>query len=463
MSLPDSAARRRDDARAIFDAAVAAVRPDAAVRRHLARDGRRLLVGADARAVVDLDEVRRVLVVGAGKASALMAAEVEALLGDRVTDGVVTVKYGHGAPLARVRVVEAGHPVPDAAGEAGARGALALLEGASRDDLVVSVVSGGGSALWPAPVEGITLAEKQALTGLLLRCGATIHEINTVRKHLSRIKGGGLARAARGARVVNLMLSDVLGDDLSVIASGPAVPDPSTYADAWRILARYGLEGDLPPAVRARLEAGRRGEAPETPKPGDRAFARVTNVVVASNRQAVLAAADEAARRGYRPLVLSTFVDGETRDVARVHAAVAREIEAHGAPVPPPACVVSGGETTVTVRGDGQGGRNQEFALAAGLALAGYPDGAPTLARTTVLSGGTDGTDGPTDAAGALADLALMRDAAARGLDAAAHLARNDSYRFFAPVGGLVVTGPTRTNVMDVRVVLVGAPEGAQA
>ncbi len=452
--------RRRADARAIFEAAVAAVRPDAAVRRHLRREGDTLVVegavGAAGPVRIDLATMRRVLVVGAGKASALMAAEVEATLGDRALAGLVVVKYGHGAALDRIRVVEAGHPVPDEAGLRGAEAALDLLASAGPDDLVVSVISGGGSALWPAPAPGVTLAEKQALTGLLLRCGATIHEINTVRKHLSRLKGGGLARAANGARVVNLMLSDVLGDDLSVIASGPAVPDPSTYADAWRIVARYGLEPELPPALRARLEAGRRGEAPETPKPGDPVFARVVNVVVGSNRQAVDAAAAEAERRGYTPLVLSTFVDGETRDVARVHAAIAREVEAAGRPVAAPACLLSGGETTVTLRGEGLGGRNQEFALAAGLALSGYPDGAPPLARTTVLSGGTDGTDGPTDAAGALADTALMAEAAARGLDAAAHLARHDSYRFFQPVGGLVVTGPTRTNVMDVRVVLVG-------
>jgi glycerate 2-kinase len=464
--MPDgsAAARRRDDARAIFDAAHAAARPDAAVRRHLRREGDRLLVfTAEATradgpvAAIDLRRARRVLVVGAGKASAPMAAEVEACLGDRIDAGIVVVKYGHALPLRRVRVVEAGHPVPDAAGEAGAAAALGLLAGATAADLVISVISGGGSALWPAPVDGVSLAEKQAVTGLLLRSGATIHEINTVRKHLSRLKGGGLVAAARGARVVNLMLSDVLGDDLSVIASGPAVPDPSTYAEAWEILARYGLDGEVPAGVRARLDAGRRGQAPETPKPGDPRFALVTNVVVASNRQAVLAAAGEAAGRGYRTLVLSTFVDGETRDVARVHAAVAREIETAGGPVAPPACVLSGGETTVTVRGDGRGGRNQEFALAAGLAIAGEPAGAPPLARTTVLSGGTDGTDGPTDAAGALVDWPMMREAAARGLDAAAFLARNDSYRFFQPLGGLVVTGPTLTNVMDVRLVLVGA------
>ncbi len=456
---PDAAHRRRDDARAIFDAAVAAVQPDAAVRRHLRREGDRLVIEGAAEGgpvAIDLRTARRVVVVGAGKASALMAAAVEACLGDRIAGGVVVVKYGHGAPLERIRVIEAGHPVPDAAGAAGAEAALALLAGVGPDDLVVSVVSGGGSALWPAPVPGVTLAEKQALTGLLLRCGATIHEINTVRKHLSRLKGGGLARAARGARLVNLVLSDVLGDDLSAIASGPAVPDPTTFEDAWRVIARYGLEDEVPPAVLAWLQAGRRGEAPETPKPGDPIFARVTNVIVASNRLAVEAAAGEAARRGWRPLVLSTFVDGETREVARVHAAVAREVETTGRPAPAPLCLVSGGETTVTVRGDGLGGRNQEFALAAGLAIAGYPTGAPPLTRTTVLSGGTDGTDGPTDAAGALVDWPMMAEAAARGLDAAAHLARNDSYRFFAPLGGLVVTGPTRTNVMDVRLVLVG-------
>jgi hydroxypyruvate reductase len=434
------------DATAIFLAGVAAVEPRRAVRAHLRLRGG--VVEAGGRRL-RLAPGGRVWVVGAGKAAAPMAGAVETLFGARVAGGLVVTKYGHGEPLRTVALREAGHPVPDQAGVEAARDLAALLGGVSAHDLVVCVISGGGSALLPSPVEGIALAEKQEVTRLLLGCGATIGEINAVRKHLSSLKGGGLARRALPARLLTLILSDVVGDPLDVIASGPTVPDPSTYADALAVLARHGLTGQVPPAVRAHLEAGARGQRPETPKPGDPVFARATNLMVGTNALAVAAAARQARRLGYRPLVLSTTVTGETREVAAVHAALARELAASGRPIRRPACLLSGGETTVTLRGKGKGGRNQEFALAASLGITG-------LRRVAVLSAGTDGNDGPTDAAGAYVDGDTVARAEAAGLDPVAALDGNDAYPLFEALGDLIVTGPTRTNVMDLRLVLAG-------
>jgi len=348
-----------------------------------------------------------------------------------------------------VKVQEAGHPVPDENGVAGARELVALARQAGAGDLVIFVISGGASALTPLPAPPITLQEKQRVTQDLLACGANIHEMNTVRKHISLFKGGQLAREAAPATLITLMLSDVIGDSMDVIGSGPTVPDESTFARAWEILSGYGITEKLPESVRQRLEAGVRGEIAETPKPGDEAFAKTQNLVVGSNRLAVDAAARKARELGYKPLVLSTFLEGETRDVARVHAGIAKEILASGRPVGRPACVISGGETTVTLRGSGLGGRNQEFAAAAALYLEGV-DG------VVVLSGGTDGTDGPTDAAGAIADGRTVARLRAKNLSAAAMLADNDSYHLFEALGDLIKTGPTGTNVMDVRLVLVG-------
>jgi hydroxypyruvate reductase len=441
-----SVAELRAAARRIFGAALAAADPRAAMRRHLRVEGQRLLAGP---ASFELASLRRVLVVGAGKAGAAMAAAVEELLGDRVADGLVIVKAGHTTPLRRVRLCEAAHPVPDEAGVDGARRMLALLRDAGEGDLVIACISGGGSALLPLPAEGLGLSDKQEVTRQLLACGAAIREINAVRKHLSGVKGGLLARAAAPAPVLACIVSDVIGDPLDAIASGPTAPDPTTFGDALGVLDRYGLREKVPSAVRAHLEAGGRGERPETPKPGDPIFGRVTNVLVANSTQAVEAAELEANRLGLRALVLSTTVDGETRDVARMHAAVAREVRAFGRPVAPPACVISGGETTVTLRGQGKGGRNQEFALAAALALEG-------ASAVVVFSAGTDGTDGPTDAAGAVADGETCARARALGLDPQAHLDRNDAYPLFRALGDLVITGPTLTNVMDLRLLLIG-------
>lgn len=436
----------REAARAIFAAAVRAVDPGEAVRRHLGRDGEFLRIGQER---IDLGRIGTLVVVGCGKAAAPMAGAVEEIVGDRIARGVVVTKYGHGQPTRLIRVQEAGHPVPDQAGVAGAQAILDQVRGLGPEDLVLVLISGGGSALTPAPVPGISLAEKQALTTALLACGADIREMNTLRKHISRFKGGQLARAAQPARVVALILSDIVGDPLDAIASGPTVPDPTTYADALAILDRYGIRGGIPGPIRDRLKAGARGEVPETPKPDDPLFARVRNLIVGSNLQALLAARSEAQARGLTPMILSSSIEGETREIARMHAALAREIRTSGNPLRPPACLISGGETTVTLRGAGKGGRNQEFVLAAALDIAGLPG-------TVILSAGTDGTDGPTEAAGAVADGQTCARALAAGLDPRAALDRNDAYPLFQRLGDLLVTGPTRTNVMDVRLVLVG-------
>jgi len=436
----------RKAALGIFDAAVRAVDPEEAIHRHLVREGLRLRIGQE---TVDLGKVGEVAVVGCGKAAGPMAAAVEEIVGDRIGRGIVVTKYGHVQPTRTIRIHEAGHPVPDDAGIAGGQAVLDHVRGLGSSDLVIVLVSGGGSALTPAPVEGITLAEKQALTKALLACGADIREMNTLRKHISRFKGGQLARAAQPARVVTLILSDIVGDPLDAIASGPTVPDPTTYADALGILDKYRIRGEIPAAIRDRLEAGARGEVPETPKPDDPLFARVSNLIVGSNIQALEAARFEARALGFAAMILSSFIEGETREIARVHAALAREVRTSGNPLPPPACLISGGETTVTLRGSGKGGRNQEFVLAAALDIAGLP-------QTVILSAGTDGTDGPTDAAGAIADGETCARARAAGLNPRKALGANDAYPFFERLGDLILTGPTKTNVMDVRLVLVG-------
>lgn len=374
----------------------------------------------------------RIQVIGAGKASAAMARAVERVLGRCVSGGVVNAPKS--ASLSRIEVYESGHPVPDQRGIEGTRRMLEIARATGVRDLLICLISGGASALMPAPTQSITLARKQEITRQMLACGATIHEINTVRKHMSRVKGGRLAKLAWPATVISLILSDVIGDDLDVIGSGPTVPDRSTAADARAILDKYDIR------VPSVFE--------ETPKPSDPVFARVQNLIVGSNRQAIDAAARRARSLGYRTLVLSTFIEGETREIASMHAAIAKEILASGRPVRAPACILSGGETVVTVRGKGLGGRNQELVLAAAIALDGF-------GPATIFSAGTDGIDGPTDAAGAIADETTIARARALGLDARRFLADNDSYHFFEKLKRLIKTGPTGTNVMDIRVLLV--------
>jgi hydroxypyruvate reductase len=437
--------RLREHAEAVFRAGLEAVDPIRAVERHVERAGNTLTVGERD---YDLSKFERVFVVGAGKASAAMGQAVEAVLGDRITDGIINVKYGHALPLKTIRLNEAGHPVPDEAGLNGARRIVALLETTGEKDLVLCLLSGGGSALLPLPAAGLSLVNMQEMTRLLLESGATIQEINALRKHTSRIKGGLLVRAVHPSTLITLILSDVIGDDLDSIASGPTVPDSTTFGDCRDVIKRYGLADRMPPGVLDVFEKGANGELPETPKAGDPVFKGTQNRIVAGNLQALQAARSKAESLGYNTLLLSSTMDGETRDVARVHAALAREIRASGNPIKPPACLLSGGETTVTIRGKGRGGRNQEFVLAAAMAIAG-------LENALILSAGTDGTDGPTDAAGAVADGQTVLRAVEKGLDPDSFLRDNDSYRFFQPLGDLLVTGPTLTNVMDLRIVLV--------
>lgn len=427
----------RQAARAVFDAALQAADVHPLVDHAL---------GA-----VRLPERGRVLVVGAGKASGAMAAAVEAGLSERIADGLVVVKDGYGASTSRIRIVEAGHPVPDARGEAAAREIRTLAEGAGPDDLLLVLVSGGGSALTPAPVPPIALADKQAMTRLLLAAGANINQLNAVRKHCSLLKGGQLARAAAPARVHALLLSDVIGDPLDVIASGPTAPDASTFADALAILDRFELRARAPASILERLERGRRGEIPETPKPDDPVFGGVTNTVIGNNFLVVNAAAARARAVGYTPHVLTRALEGEARDVARTLVGLARQVRESRGPVPAPACLIAGGETTVTVRGRGLGGRCQEFALAVALELEGM-DGVVALAA------GTDGTDGPTEAAGAIADGMTTARARQHGHDPRRRLDDNDSNPLFASLGDLVVTGPTNTNLLDLYLLLIASP-----
>ena len=427
----------RDDAAAIWQAALTAGDVTPLVARHLRVNGS-ALIAADV--TLQLHRLQRILVLGAGKAGGAMAHAAEAILGDRLTEGFVVVKDGYRVPTKRIEIAEAGHPVPDARGLDASARLLTLAASASERDLVLVLVSGGGSALTPAPAEPITLAEKQAVTRLLLEGGATIGELNAVRKHLSRFKGGLLARRAYPATVVTLALSDVVGDPLDVIASGPTAPDSSTYGDALEVLEARGVLDRAPAAVVERLRAGARGAIEETPKPGDRIFERVRNVVIGNNALVVQAAAAAAERLGYRPYVLTRGLQGEARTVGP-------ELIERARLLPGPVCMIAGGETTVTVRGRGRGGRCQEAALAAALALAPGED-------LVVLAAGTDGTDGPTDAAGALIDAGTLGRGRATGRDAERALADNDAYAFLASAGDHVMTGPTNTNLLDLYLVV---------
>ena len=437
--------RMRRHAGEIFQAGLQAADPQDAIHRHCRRRQNRLEIGDK---TYDLDAISRLMVVGAGKAAASMAQTMEDILGDRISDGLICVKYGHTCRLKRIGTMEAGHPLPDANGTTASRRIFSMVRSATEKDLVIVLLSGGGSALLPSPPEGVSLAEKQTVSRLLIASGATIHEINAVRKHLSTIKGGRLAQASAPASTVSLILSDVVGDDLDVIASGPTVPDASTYEECRMIIERYNLSARLPQSVSTHIRRGTAGQVPESPKPADPNWRHVQNMIIGNNFQALAAAGQKAESLGYHTLILSSRLEGETRVVARVHGAMAREILATGNPLAAPACLLSGGETTVTIKGTGLGGRNQEFALAAALDI----DGAE---HAVVLSAGTDGTDGPTDAAGALADHTTVRRASSAGLDIRRHLDNNDAYPLFQRLGDLLITGPTRTNVMDLRVILV--------
>ena len=440
----------RTEAKAIFRESLRPVNPYGAVKNFVRVENDRLILGKEGREqkIFDLKQFNRISLVGGGKATAPMAKAMEALLGDMIHTGMINVKYGFTEELNVTQTVEASHPLPDENGVKGTAAIMDFLAKAGDKDLIISLISGGGSALLCQPARGITLSEKQTVTGMLLDCGASIDEINAVRKHISAAKGGQMARAAFPATVVNLMLSDVVGDKMDVIASGPFVPDSSTFEDALGILRKYDLK-DVPESIVRRLEDGSRGRIPDTPKAGDPVFLYVSNIIVGSNMLALEAAQEKAKEFGYNTLILSSLIEGETRDVARVHCAILRETCRTGRPVAKPACIISGGETTVTIRGKGLGGRNQEFCLASAIEIAELPD------KMVVLSGGTDGNDGPTDAAGAVVDPHTVERGKKAGLSAVDYLNDNDAYHFFEKTEDLLMTGPTNTNVMDVRLLLI--------
>jgi glycerate 2-kinase len=436
---------QRQRAIEIFQAGLQAVDPVVAVKNFCQLTGSVLQIdGID----YDLDQFENILVIGAGKAGASMARAMEDILGERISEGVITVKYGHVAELKKIKIQEAGHPVPDENGCLGAQAIYELASSADEKTLVICLISGGGSALLVFPVEGVTLEDKQATTKVLLDCGANIHEINSIRKHLSVIKGGGLARAVYPATLVTLILSDVVGDDLDSIGSGPCVPDTKTFSDCKDIFTKYGIETAIPDNVLHYIEQGIEGKVPETPKAGQDFFVKTQNVIIGSNFNALLKSKEKADELGYNTLLLSSMIEGETREVACNHIAIGAEIQLHGYPLAKPACVLSGGETTVKIKGDGKGGRNQEFALAAAIRMAG-------MENIIAFSAGTDGNDGPTDAAGAIADDQTLKQAELKGLEPQTYLDNNDSYHFFDQVGGLYKIGPTNTNVSDIRIILV--------
>lgn len=435
----------------VLDAALDAVDPRSAVARVLRRSGDALLVGEREYRLIDY---RRVFALAFGKAAAPMAQAVHDL-GLRLDGGVVITKYGYGPDhpddLALLTVVEAGHPTPDATGLAAARRVAEIAGSATADDLIILLISGGGSALFTLPAPGLTLDDLQKTTDLLLACGATINETNAVRKHLSLVKGGQLARLAAPATIISLILSDVIGSPLDVIASGPATPDPTTWADAWAVIENYHLADKLPIAVRQRLQTGLAGERPDTPKPGDPLFDLVQTVIVGDNAIAAEAARRAATAQGFNAAILSTFVQGEAREVAQVLVGLGREVVAHHRPLTPPACLILGGETTVTLHGRGKGGRNQEMALSAAIALAQAPETAPIV----IVALATDGTDGPTDAAGGMVGATSLTRAKAAGLNARQHLNDNNATPWLQAISDLLVTGPTRTNVNDLYFVFV--------
>lgn len=453
--MPENIFRNQVILKDIFLSAVKAVDPAEAVTSALSlQDG--VLSAGNAR--YDLGRFRSVLVIGAGKATARMARGVEEVLGDRVDEGVIVVKYGHGGQLRRIRIVEAAHPVPDAAGLQGTRRVMDLVEKADAETLVISLLSGGGSALLVAPAFGLSLEDKQVVTDLLLRSGASIGELNAVRKHLSSVKGGRLARLATPATVLSLVISDVPGDRLEVIASGPLTPDTSTFGDAVSVLQKYGLEDGAPAEVKAVFQRGLSRMEPETPKAGDPCFESVSTVIIGSLSKAARAALQKALELGLEdPMIMSGELQGDVRDAARHLAGIALEMR-QALPPGRKLCLVSGGETTVVVRGTGKGGRNQELALAFALEIEGR-------SGITLLSAGTDGNDGPTDAAGAIVHGGTARQGRLLGLDPEAFLGNNDSYAFFENYdtltgeGAHLKTGPTGTNVMDLQLILIEREE----
>ncbi|QKZ14820.1 glycerate kinase [Spirosoma sp. KUDC1026] len=436
--------KARQHAIQIFTAAIRAVQPATLLPQHLSVTNGILRLGGD---FIPRSSFRNLYVIGAGKASAAMAVATEQVLGDLITDGLVTTKYGHSLPCERIRIQESAHPVPDENGVRAVEQTVALLRQATPDDLVICLISGGASALWCDVPPGLTLPDVQKTFDLLIKSGAAIDEINTVRKHLSAIKGGQLVRHCGGARIFSFLISDVTSDDLSVIASGPTVADASTFQDAHAILAAYGLIPQVPTPIRQHLENGLNGQIPETPKPGDALFDRATSTIIGSNRVAVQAAAQQAQSLGYQTHIVPEPITGDA--VTEAQMLVRQAAQYQGAP---PLCIIQGGETTVNVTGTGKGGRNQHFALAALNELAHL---SPFPRPLTLLSGGTDGTDGPTDATGALVDTDTLTLVNQKNLSIDTYLSNQDAYHFFNQTDSLLITGPTQTNVMDLMLAIV--------
>ncbi len=431
----------------LVNSAIEAGNPSSSMRKWVKFEAGKLKVG---NYEISLNEARRIVVVGGGKADAAMAITLEQILGDRLTEGIVNIPEGTVPKNVahKIKFVEAGHPIPSESGVEGARQMLDLVSGLGPRDVVICLISGGGSALMPLPAEGIELSELQEVTQLLLKSGATIQEFNATRKHLSAFKGGQLARAACPARIITLIISDVIGDRLDTIASGPACWDLTTYRDAFSVLEKYELTEKVPTSVMTRLRDGVKGILPETPKVGEECFQNACYRIIASNVDALKMAAEVGKAHDLNIHVLTAAMQGEARQVGADLARVAKEICQTGKPIPVPALLLSGGETTVTVRGKGAGGRNQELALSAALGLAG-------LENAAIVSFGTDGIDGPTDAAGAVADGFTLQRAGEIGLDICAYLENNDSYHFFKELGDLVMTGPSGTNIMDVTALII--------
>lgn len=433
----------RKIAEQIFLAGVESVLPDKLVARQIQREGDHLQIAGN---TIPLSSIKKVFVLGAGKAAALMAARVEEILGELITDGYVITKYGHGVPLKRLTLTEAGHPLPDAAGVKATRRMLEIARLAGEDDLVICLISGGASALMADLPEGATLEALKKANDLLVRSGADISEINCVRKHLSLVKGGQLAKAAAPARVISLILSDVIGDRIDVIASGPTVPDSSTYSDAMTVLSRYALEDRFPEVLLNHLRQGVAALIAETPKPGDPVFNKIDNHVIGSIRLALEAAALKACELGFETRIITDSLQGDYNDVAEFILNTIEEASPHDEGEK--RCLLFGGEPTLKVNGNGLGGRNQHLALHLATRI-------ENREGITLLCAGTDGTDGPTDAAGAVVDAHTLAVASGNNLDAKEYLSQYDSYHFFQKAGGHILTGSTYTNVMDMVVLLI--------
>jgi len=428
----------------IFTAAVRAVQPQQLMHRHMQWQNNQLRLGNQ---VFDGEDIGNIYVIGAGKASAAMARETELILGNRLAEGIIVTKYGHGLRLKQMQCIEAGHPVPDENSVQAGRDMIRLLKKAGEKDIVIALISGGASALLLDCPSGVLLPDLQLVFNRLLQCGATIQEMNTVRKHLSAgIKGGQLVRTAWPATLVSLILSDVVGDPLDSIASGPTVADASTFVQVWEILRKYQLTESLPVNIIRWLQLGLNKQIEETPKPGDAVFEKTHNLLIGTNRIALEAAAEAARALRYEPVIITDTLQGEASQKAQE---LVQYIQAYDGPRP--VCLLMGGETTVTIKNKGKGGRNQEFVLAALAAL----EQSDMIDIPVILSAGTDGTDGPTDAAGAVVDADIMQTAHKLGLKAEYYLEQNDSYHFFKEAGGQIITGPTQTNVMDIIITLL--------